>query len=127
MSSNSPIRDDSPTEPLYFTSGSTYTVVSGTKPEEEPRWSLEDRGYPATRYISVIEKDHPLVAIWDSTLGDKVMEIVRSGDDWRAVNVLRRGWSIVNNPPVIFIIVAKEASSPEWRSRAAAIYKMCVR
>jgi hypothetical protein len=31
----------------------------------------------------------------------------------------------VDNPPVIFITVAKEASSPERRSVTAAIYKMC--
>ena len=116
-----------PTEPHFVISGSTYTVVSRTTPAEQPPYSPEDSGYPATRYISAIKKDHPLVAIWNSTLEDKVMETVRLNNDWRSVNVLHRGWSMVDNPPVIFIIVAKEASSPEWRSAAAAIYKMCVR
>jgi len=127
MSSASPIRGDTPTEPPYVISGSTYTVVSGTTPDERPPYSQEDSGYPATRYISIIEKDHRLVAIWSSTLEDKVMGIVRLNNDWRTVNVLRRGWSRVGNPPVIFITVAKEASSPEWRSAAVEIYKLCVR
>src|SRR5437773_5723822 len=99
--------DMPPAEPPYVISGSTYTIVGGSTPGEQPRYSPEDSGYTATKYISVIEKDHPLVAIWNSTLEDKVMGIVRLNDDWRTVNVLRRGWSMrpVDNPPVIFVTV----------------------
>jgi len=121
--------DTPPAEPPYIISGSTYTIVSGSPPGKQPRYSPEDSGYTATKYIFVIEKDHPFVAIWNSTLEDKVMEIVRLNDDWRSVNVLRRGWSMhsTDNPPVIFITVVKEASSPEWRRMASAIYEMCAR
>lgn len=117
-----------PVEP-HVTSGLGYTIVSGSAPEQRPRHSPEDSGFTATKYIFVIEKSHPFVAIWNSTLEDRVMEIVRSNDDWRSVNVLRRGWSMhsQDNPPVIFITVVKEASSPEWRRIASAIYEMCAR
>ena len=127
MSPTSTTRGDTPpAEPLYVISGSTYTIVSGTTPGEQPRYSPEDSSYTATKYISIIEKDHPLVAIWNSTLEDKMMGIGRLNDDWRTMNVLRRCQSMrsVDNPPVIFITVAKEASSPERWSVTAVIYKM---
>jgi hypothetical protein len=117
-----------PAEP-HVTSGLTYTIVSGSALDRQPRYSREDSGFTATKYAFAIEKSHPFVAIWNSTLEDRVMGIVRSNDDWRSVNVLRRGWSMhaIDNPPVVFITVVKEASSPEWRRMALAIYEMCAR
>jgi hypothetical protein len=98
---------------------------------EQPPTSDIDRGAPASLQVFILEPDHLFVRIWKNGLYDMVMEIVRTREDWQAVDVLRLGYHSLTaeeNPITIIITTRKvEENHHSWKMMALSLHELCSR
>ncbi|KAI9765037.1 MAG: hypothetical protein M1840_007862 [Geoglossum simile] len=108
-----------PTGPLFLSSDEEF------KPLRNP----VDSGFPPTKQTFAIAPDDPIVTIWNSSLGDQVIKLIKPNPDWRALDVIRRGYGLraEDNPVVIRITVMKGASVPGWQQLIYQIKICCIR
>jgi hypothetical protein len=96
--------------------------------EYKPSRNSVDSGFPPTKATFPIARDDPIVAIWDSSLRNKVLMLINTNTDWCALDVVRRGYLqfAKENPVVVLITVRNDASVPEWRRLVREIKKCCI-
>ncbi|KAI9861240.1 MAG: hypothetical protein M1813_005413 [Trichoglossum hirsutum] len=96
--------------------------------EYKPSRNPVDSGFPPTKATFPIARDDPIVAIWDSSLRNKVLMLINTNTDWCALDVVRRGYLqfAEENPVVVLITVRNDASVPEWRRLVREIKKCCI-
>ena len=110
--------------------GSTVhsTVSYTTSRSPAPPFSPVDRRYPAELQTHTIGKRHAIVGLWENSLRVQVMEKVRRrGDEWQAVDVLRRGWSerAEQCDATVVITIKESAEVSDWAATVREVEKIC--
>ncbi len=100
-------RDDSSGESTESTATSISIQSTGSLYKQRP--SEVDRTFPQPRRTFPVLNDHAIVLQWSTGLREKALAEIRRLDNWRAVEVLRRGFveRASEAPPQILITVDK--------------------
>ena len=86
-----------------------------------------DRFTPSPVTYAIRSGDE-FVSIWEGGLKEKVMEVVRETPDWAAVDVVRRGLSLVKateNPITISVTIAGPQPGAAWDVLESKIRVLC--
>ncbi|KAI9765196.1 MAG: hypothetical protein M1839_005603 [Geoglossum umbratile] len=120
-----------------------YSVISGisgastvsagplrlsTDEQIKPLRDPVDSRFAPTKQTFAIAPDDPIVSIWNSSLGDQVITLIKPNTDWRTLDVIRRGYRLQaeENHVVIRIIILKSVSVSEWLQLIGEIKKCCI-
>lgn len=105
-------------------STTSYTTSKSSPPPHDP----EDSAYAASVRTHTVGDSHPIVRLWEATLRNQVMSKVQAlGDEWQAVDVVRRGWSIKasENEVTVVVTVAENERKDEWADLILKLKHLC--